>query len=130
MSMTEGPDDEFEPDHLPEPLRAQFDTLLERFDGFSDELRKIGLYVEGPGPQMAQVPTPFGSEPAMVVQCQIGRVAFSDRVQNPEADQFERSFGVMEINAEDDAFLDERERIRKKLEAGEDPYAIDDDDLP
>jgi hypothetical protein len=127
MSMTDGPDDG--PDeHLPEALRAQFDTLLERFDGFSDELRKIGLYVEGPGPQLAQIPGPFGPQPAMVIQCQIGRVAFSDRVQNPEADQFERSFAVMEVNAEDDAFLDERERIRRALEAGEDPYAVDEDE--
>lgn len=127
MSMTEGPDDEGH-DALPDELRAQFDTLLERFEPFADDLRKIGLYIEGPGPQMAQIPTPFGSQPAMIVQCQIGRVAFSDRVQNPEADQFERSFAVLEVNAEDDAFLDERERIRKALEAGEDPYAVDEDE--
>lgn len=127
MSMTDGPDDHDHDESLPDELRAQFDTLLERFEGFSDDLRKMGLYVEGPGPQMAQIPTPFGMAPAMVVQCQIGRVAFSDRVQNPEADQFERSFAVMEVNAEDDAFLDERERIRKALEAGEDPYAVEDD---
>lgn len=127
--MTDGPDDEgHDHDELPDELRAQFDTLLERFEGFSDDLRKIGLYVEGPGPQMAQVPTPFGPQPAMVLMCQIGRVAFSDRVQNPEADQFERSFGVMAVDAENDAFLDERERIRKALEAGEDPYAVNPED--
>lgn len=129
MSMTDGPDDEGH-DHeaLPDELRAVFDTMLERFEDFSDDLRQIGLYVEGPGPQMAQIPSPFGLQPAMIIQCNIGRIAFSARVQDPETDQMERSFGVLEIGAEDDAFLDERKRIAEALERGEDPYAVDDDD--
>lgn len=125
LSMTEGPDDEGE--MMPDELRQQFDTLMERFDGFSDDLRKIGLYVEGP-PQVAQIPTPFGPQSAMIAQCTIGKIAFSDRVQNPEAADFDKQFAVMEVHAEDDAYLDERNRIAEALARGEDPYAVDDDE--
>lgn len=127
MSMTEGPDDGHDHEHLPDDLRAAFDTMLERSEEFIDDLRKIGLYAEGP-PQMAQIPTPIGPQPAMVVQCNIGRVAFSDRIQHPERYETDKTLGVMEINAQDDAYLDERQRIQQALAEGKDPYFDDLDD--
>lgn len=117
-----------EPDEgMPDHLRAQADALLERFGELDDDLRQIGLYVEG-GPQIVPVPTPLGERMGLLVQFQIGKVAFSQRVQHPEDARFEDKFDVMAIEAQDDAFLDERQRIADALARGEDPYAVDDDD--
>lgn len=130
MSMTGDPDDHDHDDEgeqeLPPEIRAQFDLLIERSEKLIDKARQIGLYIEG-HPQVQIVPTPGGMAAALVVQYTIGKVAFSDRVQNPEKDKFDDQFRVMEIEAQDDDFLDERQRIAKALDAGLDPYAPEDD---
>lgn len=130
MSMTEGPDDHDHDESLPDDLRAQFDLMLQRSEDFLDDLRKIGLYAEGP-PQFAQIPTPMGPQPGMILQCNIGKVAFSDRIQHPEKYETDKSFAVIDIGAQDDAYLDERARIQQAIAEGRDPYfdeADDDDD--
>lgn len=115
MTDLEPPDDPNE--GLSDQMRATADLLFERWTDVPDELRQIGLYEAGP-PQIAMVPTPFGPRPALVANFSIGKVAFSKRVQHPEDAKFDNQFDVMAIQAEDDAFLDEQNRIRRLLAEG------------
>lgn len=127
MTFMDDPDEE--PSPIPEAIRDAADVLGERFKDVPDELRKIGLYLEGE-PQLVMVPSQMGPpRAALVAQFVIGRVAFSKRVQDPDTDQMNDQFRVMEVQAEDDAFLDERQRIADALARGEDPYAVTDEEL-
>lgn len=126
--MPEDPDDPSIPQHV----KDQADILLERWNNFADECRQMGLYVEGE-PQIMMVPTPFGVEQAgLGVQFNIGKVAFSDRVLNPESDKFDKDIRTMEVTMADDNFLDERKRIADLLAEGKSMDEIllgeDDDD--
>lgn len=122
MTDLEPPDDPNE--GLPDMIRASADALLERWRDLPDEFRQFGLYAAGE-PQIVMVPTPFGPQAALMAHFAIGKVAFSKRIQHPEDAAFDNQFDVMAIQAEDDAFLDERERIRKALAEGRDPYFDD-----
>lgn len=126
--MLPDPNDPNDPENIVrgEAFRQAAEQLMERAGAMKERAEKIGLYIEGP-PHIIEVPTPFGSRPALVQQFQIGRVAYQKRIQDPESDKFDDQFRVMEVEAQDDAFLDERERIRKALEEGRDPYAPEED---
>lgn len=133
MTDIEPPDDPTE--GMPDDVRAAADILLDRFRELPDQMRQIGLYLEGE-PGIAQIPTPMGPRLAVVAQWQIGKVAFSKRVQHPEDDRFDDQFAVMEVQAQDDAFLDERGRIERLLAEGKTMDEIlldgmeDDDEAP
>lgn len=109
------PDDPF--GGIPDDVRADADALLARWHEMEDKARLLGLYVEGE-PQIVMTPTPMGPKIGIAVQFNIGRVAFSERVQNPEKNKVEDTARSMEVALKDDLFLDERERIRKGLAEG------------
>ncbi len=132
MSDTFDPDDmPDEPEHhIPQHVKDQADVLLERWETFADDCRQLGLYIEGE-PQIMMLPHPSGLERAgLAVQFNIGKVAFSDRVLNPEDARFDKDFRTMEVSAKDDQFLDERARIQKALAEGKsmDEILLGDDD--
>lgn len=98
-------------------FHQEIDTLMERAgDELDEDLRKIGLYVQGR--QVAQVHTPFGMKPALVLSANVGEIAFRSRVQDPEMDKIDRQF--REIAAEDqvNGFLETRRELAKELEEG------------
>ena len=114
------PDDEPDQPGIPEHIRQNADLLLERWRQAEDKMRLLGLYIEGE-PQIAMIPGhPGMGGPRVGLACNftVGRVAFSDRVQNPEQEDFNTEARKMEVTIKDDMFLDERERIRQGLEAG------------
>jgi len=125
----DGPDDPFSISD--DAVRAEADTMMARWTEAEDGFRKIGLYLEG-HPQIALVPTPphGAPQPALVVNFAIGKVAFSDRVQNPPKAEVEDEFRKIQITAQDDAFLDERTRIQEALASGKsmDEILLGDDD--
>lgn len=135
--------DAFDPDDMPDDpfnqppddaFRATAETLMERFREFEDKARPLGLYLEG-HPQVALVPQPPHGQPeiALVANFQIGRVAFSDRVQNPPKAEVDDTVRKMDITLKDDQFLDERQRIQEGLAAGKTLDEIllgDEDDDP
>lgn len=138
MSDTHDPDDDMPDDPFGVPddaFRAEADLLMQRWAEFEDKARTLGLYLEG-HPQVALVPTPPHGQPqiALIVNLQIGRVAFSDRVQNPPKAEVDDTVRKMDIALKDDQFLDERARIQKAIEQGKDPFEIlmgdDEDDDP
>lgn len=129
MSDMMDPDEPQDPEDQirDEAFRAEADSLIARGEGLAERAKKLGLYAEGPA-QITMVPTPFGPRPALVQQFQIGRIAFTDRVQDPDTDKFNDDFRTIEVQAQDDAFLDERARIQARLDAGLDPYGDDDEE--
>lgn len=80
----------------PEPERPQIDTveLGIRADKLEDALKTIGLYMQGwePAPMLS----PSG-KPIMVVNCMIGDIAFSDRVQNPDKVKDDKQITAMDL---------------------------------
>jgi hypothetical protein len=137
MSDTFDPDDEMPDDPfsaMEDHVRAAADTLMERWQAFEDKARTLGLYLEG-HPQIAMVPMPPHGQPVVALQVmfQMGRVAFSDRVQFPEKEKVDDTARVMEVGLKDDMFLDERQRIADGLAAGKTMDEIllgDEDDAP
>jgi hypothetical protein len=117
MSTIPGPD-------LPEEFGEHASLLQERTVDLDDDLRRLGLYMEAG--QMIGVDTPMGPRPALALMTVIGDVAFTGRVQDPEAAAFDNQFRVIEAEEGTNAFLDERERIKRNIAAGRDP--LDDGD--
>lgn len=128
------PDDPFGP--MEDAVRADADALMERWQAFEDKARTLGLYMEG-HPQIVMVPTPPMGAPKIALQVifQMGRVAFSDRVQFPEKEKVDDTARSMEVGLKDDMFLDERQRIADGLAAGKTMDEIllgddEEDDVP
>lgn len=117
MSTIPGPD-------VPEEFGEQVSLLQERSVDLDDDLRRLGLYMEAG--QIVGVDTPLGPRPALAVVAVIGDVAFTGRVQDPEGAAFDQQFRVIEAEEGTNAFLDERERIKRNIAAGRDP--LDDGD--
>lgn len=111
------PDDPFGP--MDEQVRAEADMLMARWAEYEDKARTIGLYLEG-HPQVVMVPTPPHGQPRVALQVtfQMGRVAFSDRVQFPEKEKVDDTARTMEVALKDDMFLDERARIEQAMKEG------------
>lgn len=89
------------------------DAAVERW---SDDVRKIGLYVDRV--------THFeqGDQQYVTVECLIGDIALADRTQHPDQHATDRTLRTMEIAAERDRsseFADKKlemfERLRKGL---------------
>lgn len=109
---------------IPEELRGLIDVLNTRAEGLDDLLRKLGLYVEGG--QVIGADTPLGVRPVLVLHCQIGDVAFTERVQDPETAAFNDQFRVMEAEQGTSDFLDAHQQMQRNIAAGRDP--LDDGD--
>lgn len=87
--------EEFPPELPEEGLRALTESV-------QDGLRKIGLYVEGMGINIDTDEDPAERVHSLMLQCGIGDVAFSKRVQDPEGDSFDTEFKKIELGATDD----------------------------
>lgn len=114
--MPPDPEDEF---------TAEVAVLNERANGLDDDLRRLGLYLEGG--QIISVDTPMGPKPALALGMVIGDVAYTGRVQDPEAAAFDDQFRTIEAEEATNTFLDERERIKRNIAAGRDPLDDGDD---
>jgi hypothetical protein len=87
--------------------------------------RKIGCYLEEA--IITDVPGgPNGSQRGIIADFSLGKVAFSDRVQNPEQEQIDRAFQEMTFGFGSDEFLDARNRVQRNIEEGR--MAFDDGD--
>lgn len=123
--MSSAFDDDERPE-VPAEFRAQADRLIESTEKLDDTLRQLGLYVDHS--QLVQIDTPMGPRPALAVQCTVGKVAYSDRVQHPENYGVDQQFRVMEreITANDHEEI--VAKMRRNLAAGRDPMDDGDDD--
>ncbi len=83
-------------------------------DALGDDLRKIGIYVDH------HDFVDLGDEGGriLVLDAQIGDVAFSDRVQNPAKASDDRAVRAMDIDLHRSDFDDAREGIRRRLLEG------------
>jgi hypothetical protein len=109
-------------------------------------LRSIGVYVEsacwhdplGEARAMVeqsgemteeQIEERFGGKKAYVlaVECFVGDVAFSDRVQNPDQFSVDDEFKAIAREFGDQAFKDAQAKIQQAIAEGRDPFAGEDD---
>ncbi len=118
------PNDPNEDEIRSEALKARANLLLERSRSFDDELRQIGLYVDDMS--VVAIDGPDGPEVALAVTAEIGDVAFSKRVQDPEQDDVDDEFRQMQVSMANDEFLDNRDKIQKAIKEGRDPLDLDD----
>lgn len=123
MSMTpfdDDNDDELRREH--ERLDGDLADLRARWESsdMDTKLRKLGVYVDQTVPM--PVPDQYG-RPQMIiaVTAKVNRVAFTDRVIDPEAEAMNQRFETLAINAKDDEFLDLRAQIFKNIAEGRDP---------
>lgn len=108
----------FASDDLPPELpEEELRTLVE---AVSEDLRKIGLYMNGVAVNIDTDEDPDNRSHTLMVQCSIGAVAFSNRVQAPEEDQFDTEFKKIELGAQDDHITDILKRYEKGYDLGED----------
>ena len=112
------PDDMF-PD-MSDDDRKKLEEFRERIEKFGDEARKVGLYLENmAGMQHAHSED---EEPQTIVAATfiVGEQAFSDRVLNPEKHEEDKTFRTLTAGA--DPFDELRERMKKNIEEGKDPF--------
>jgi hypothetical protein len=112
-----------------EPERTMADAEDEHFEltqqisKLEDATRHIGLYLE----QAGILQNEDGHE-VIVASFTINKVAFSERVQNPDRHSVDTEFKNLQTGMAKDDFLDVRSRIAEALERGEDPFAGEDED--
>ena len=98
--------------------------LFEKIHELEDGARQIGLYLEEAGVlQHGET-----GQHAIFANFNIGKVAFSDRVQHPEKYTVDSEFKNIATDMARDDFLDARTKIAVALEKGEDPFASEDDE--
>lgn len=101
-----------------EAFRAQVDTLESKVEPLTEALAKqAGIYVTSH--QFSPVPTPFGVKPALLLTANVGDLAFSKRIQDPEAAEFNRVASEMGKAAEIDGFLDARAELEASIRRDE-----------
>lgn len=116
--------DEIEPPEEPElPPEIPEEKLRPFLEKFTDEARKLGLYVEAMAVNIdAHEPDdPAYHEPRhiLVTQFIIGDHAFSATVQDPETDKMNHEFRKIESGSVNDAIEDIRKKYQKKDEPEE-----------
>lgn len=97
--------------------------LAQRIEKLEDAARHIGLYLE----QGGILQNEQGHE-VIVASFTINKVAFSERVQNPERHSVDSEFKNLQTGMAKDDFLDVRTKIAEALERGEDPFASESED--
>lgn len=102
-------------------MTEQFQLLEQRAASADDDLRRIGVHVRDR--QRMQLPTPFGMKPALVLVATAGKLAFSERTLDPEADVMDREFRRIVATDRVDGYLDAQSEIRSALDEGRDPWA-------
>lgn len=99
--------------------RQQADLLLERVRELEEPLRKIGIYVVPTGGAIQTI----GPTVSISFRADVGDLAFSKRIVDPEAGNVDRQIREMESAEEINGFIDAREDIARRLAAGEDPFS-------
>ena len=103
--------------------------LNERASALDDDLRLLGLYVARRDVMVME--EPFLPEPgpmSLAVEVEIGDVAFTKRVLNPEEDGIDDEFRAMAAATENDAWLDNRNEIVAALRDGKDILGGEDEE--
>lgn len=110
-----------------EPAEARIpeEKLRELSERLEDRARKRGLYLAGIAVSVVQDPEGTGTPAPYVVQAtfQVGSVAFSLRVQDPEQDAVEDQVREFERDISEAQWNELREQYRQRRESGEDPLA-------
>jgi hypothetical protein len=96
--------------------------LAQSIEKLEDATRHIGLYLE----QAGILQNEEGHE-VIVASFTINKVAFSERVQNPDRHSVDTEFKNLQTGMAKDDFLDVRTKIAEALERGEDPFAGEDE---
>lgn len=115
------------------PMEPPSDEDREIIDKLEEIGRKLGLHLTGaavhghPHEEEQEEETDDDSEKILVGVFSISSGAFSKRVLYPEEREIDTEFRSMAINAERDNFIDIREKIRKRLAEGKDPFLGDDE---
>jgi hypothetical protein len=105
-----------------EPHDNDFGDLHQRMEKLEDAARQIGLYLEQGGVAVGE-----DGQQAIIASFSINKVAFSERVQNPEKHSIDSEFKNIATSAAKDDFLDARQKIAEALERGEDPFLEDEE---
>lgn len=105
--------------HVPEEELQQLTTALE------ENARKRGLYLAGIAVSVVQDPENTGEPTPLIVQAtfQVGTVAFSTRVQDPEQDAVEDEVRGFERDITETQWNELRQQYKDRRDAGEDPLA-------
>lgn len=105
--------------------------MRERIDGFANDARKIGCYLEHGSFDSGVAHSHPAGDPdetnmVFVGGFIIGEQAFSDRVMDPEAHKMDHEF--RKLADEEGAALTLAEQIAEQLRQGQDPLAIDEEE--
>lgn len=122
---------------LIDPIDEPDDEEMAKFEAEANQVNEliqagakgaadIGLYAEHA--QVTPVHTPFGTKPGVAVVFSLGKIAFSDRIQDPEKDKIDDAIRQSEVSHAQDNFLASRERIAANIKAGRDPLDDGDED--
>lgn len=112
---------------MDQPSDEEARKLMEELENAA---RRIGLYAENIaiGVPIGGPNIPEGEEQmVLVAQFTLGDIAFSDRVQNPQADETDMEFRKMAVDLEKDQFEAKRQEIERKLKEGKPIFGEDDD---
>lgn len=102
---------------MDDALEARLHTVATTL---ADSLRQIGLYAnEG------RFLSRDDGRVFLAVSVDIGDVAFTTRVQDPEQAQFDDQFRQVATEVVDDDFLETRERMRRRIAEGKNPFGED-----
>jgi hypothetical protein len=91
------------------------ERLAEKIPLLEERARKLGLYLD----QALVVETERGT--VIMASLVLGDVAFTPRVQDPDADDVDRQLEALTVGMENDEFLDARTRMERNIAAGRDP---------
>jgi len=100
--------------------------LMEKISELEDVARKLGLYLEQSAIVVGDGPN--GPTPVLMANMVVGKVAFSERIQKPEEDDFANKLREIEIGMADEEAMRIREQMTRNIAAGRDPLDDGDDD--
>lgn len=106
---------------MAQPSDEEAQRLIEDLENAS---RKLGLYADQIVVGVPSLPGHVPGDPdeeekvVVVANFTIGDVAWSDRVQNPQADETDMEFRKMAVDLEKDQFEAKRAEIERRLKEG------------
>lgn len=92
-------------DESTQPDRVELEALASRV---VDDLALIGLYEQQHGWHE------HGEQPVLMMECLLGDLAFSDRVQNPSQVDIDAEFRAMMAPVNQEKFEELREQLRRE----------------
>ena len=109
-----------------EELEGTPQKLMEKMRDLEEAARKVGLYLDRAA--VIVVETHQGPQPALVANFAINKVAFTQRIQKPEDDDFAQRFRAIEAEMSTQAAKDAKAQMKKNIEAGRHPLDDGDDE--